>query len=181
VKRTLIPSTVTNRDDDGLPGLLGPTIRGWAPGNTLTLVSGTVYAYRIYPRRDYSIALAWFITSTASGTDDPLEIAVFNDTLGTKVATTGSTTGKLNSTGEKTATLSVSLTARTPYIVTFLATSTATVRSTNLNSSAVSSAFGTTAATLLAWNKASQTIPLSTGLSSLTQTNVVPLICLRES
>jgi hypothetical protein len=168
-------------DDDGLPGIFGPTMRGWAGGTAAALVSGTVYAYRIYPERDYTITLAYFNVSTASGTDDPCEIAVYDGTGTTKLATTGSTTGKLNSTGDKTITLSVSLAARTAYIVAFEATSTASVRMAQWNSSAVVAAFGSTVSTMLAMSKTGQSIPMPSALTSFSGANTVPLLVLRES
>lgn len=178
---SLVPNGPGN-DGHGLPGIFGPTWRGWVGGTATALVSGTVYAYRIVPNRDYTITLAAINVSTASGTDDPIEIAIFDGTGTTKLATTGSTTGKLNAgTGLKTVSLSITLLAGTPYIVAFEATSTASLRFAAMNSANTPEAFGSTVSTMLLLTKTGQSIPITAPMSSYSLVGSVPLIALRES
>lgn len=177
-RSTLAPKA--GYDETGLPGILGPTTRGWSAGGGTALVSGTTYLYRIVPARDYSIALAWYSVTTASGTDDPIEIAVLNADCTTKLGSTGVLTGQLNTTGDRTPGLTARLTAGVPYQVAIQATSTASLRFIQWNSASVAVAFGQSMAKYLAMQKAGQTLPVAAPITGAAGVGGVPLICLRE-
>jgi hypothetical protein len=168
--------------DDGLPGLFGPTCVGWAvSGSATALTSGTLYLYRVRPERTYSITKVWFNIGTASGTNDACEIAVYNSDCSSQLATTGSTPGLLNATGDKTPSLTVTLTRGNTYYVAFLAASTAALRFWTYNQTAMAGAFGSAAPLALGLTKTGQSIPLASSLTGLSLNPTGPFLVLRES
>lgn len=160
-------------------GLLGPDIPGWNFA-AAALASGTTYLYKVSPDRDYTITNAWLAVTTASGTDDALEIAVYNDDLTARLATSGSVTGKLNATGVQSVAIEAALKAGTRYTVAFKAASTASVRFAAWTTATLASAFGTSASALMLAFINGLSTPLPTSIGTPSAASQVPLLALRE-
>jgi hypothetical protein len=152
---------------------------------TLALNSARAYYLRFVPHRQMTITLAAFAVTTASGTDDPCDVAIYDSTLANRLANVGATTGKLNTTGIKTMTFAsaLTLTPATVYFVAFGATSTATLAAVNLNSNNNAGLFGTSApqAECLFLNSGYSTGLIAGPISPGGVISGAPLIALRES
>jgi hypothetical protein len=99
---------------------------GWV-GALVALVSNNYYGVRWTPQRTYSSTSIGFRVTTASGTDDACEITIHDAQTGVRLATSGSLTGRLNSTGNKTASVAYTFMAGEEYYIGFVAASTATL------------------------------------------------------
>lgn len=136
--------------DNGQAGILFPTSRGWTFGN-LTLTADRAFVARGVPSRDMQIIAVQFVVQTLANNDDAVEIAIL-DASYNKLVTTGSTTGKLNSTGNKRIALPSSqlLRAGTVYYVALAAQvqgTAAVLSGANYNQGGAQFIFGTTAGT----------------------------------
>jgi hypothetical protein len=103
--------------DEGLPGLLIPTGRGWGPVFVAS-VANRGFVVRFVPSRAMAITLAAIAVNVAAGVDDPCDVGVY-DASGHRLVSSGATSGLLNSTGLKTMTLAIGLSAMTVYYAAF--------------------------------------------------------------
>lgn len=95
---------------------------------TRSLTAARTYLVRYAPPVARSLTLVAFSVTTAAGSNDPVEIALYTPgTTLNRVATTGSTTGKLNSLGLQTVTLTYAV---DPTVVYYAALTSATVGGT---------------------------------------------------
>ncbi len=182
VKTSLGISSVGGVDDNGLPGVTAPGGgSGWFLGRQ-ALTSNKAYFSRIYPVQGHVITLVEFTVTTPSGTDDPFEIAIYDSTGTTKLATTGqvTTSGKLNAGGNKTQALSYTLVAGTAYYVAFAATSTATLACAMFDVLANATPYGQPFPKLL-FGDTTAAYPLPASLTAAGSLSFVPKIVLRES
>jgi len=118
-------STLYVDRDNGQAGMYAA-----APVATLTaaaLTSGQLYLARVAPSRVLVVTTVAFRVSTASGTNDPVDVGVFSS-AGTLLTSSGSRSSLLNSTGTKTAPISVTLLPGSVYYAYLVATSTATLQ-----------------------------------------------------
>lgn len=168
--------------DNGQAGIIAPQTPGCF--RTLVgLVSSRASIGRFVPSRNMTITTAAFTVTTFSAADDACCIGVFNAGLTTLLATTGSTTGKLNTAiGVKTIPLAVSLTAGVTYHVGFsvgVLGGAPVVEGLTLGTSLSGELFGTGATVRENGFQASAhplTAPFTPGVIS-----AVPLVALRES
>lgn len=171
----LVEGTALNVDrDNGQGGLMGPARN---MGSTTTaLVSNTLYSDRIVPSRNMLIKNINFKVMTASGTDDPVDVAILDSTL-TRLSSSGSTTGRLNSTGIKSVTIpDVMLQAGSVYYVSISGTSTASL----LFAVVIGDAFGTAAPLAEGLSKAA-TFPIGTSVAGMAVANAVPFLWIKEA
>lgn len=108
-------SAAANYDkDDGLPGVVAPT--GFLSGSQATgsLTSGRAYFVRFRPSRPLNITLVAFAVVSAASVDDPCDVGVY-DSAGTRLVSSGSVSGRLNSTGIKTVPLTITLLPQAYY------------------------------------------------------------------
>ena len=177
-----VPTTVSAGDmNEQEAGLIAPGGRGWRYDHA-ALVSNRGYVARFVPSRNYVITLVAFAIGTASGSNDPLEIAVYDSTLSTKLATTGAVSGLLNSgTGVKTTSFSISLTAGTVYYGAFASQSTATLTMANFDQALnAPRLFGTSAPQTL-FGDGSTSYPLPTPFVIGANAAIFPVLAFRES
>jgi hypothetical protein len=153
-----------------------------ANASTLALTANRAYYLRVVPSRSMAITKVAFNVTSASGTDDPCDVGIYDSTLATKIVSAGATTGKLNGAGGiQTINITANLAAGNVYYVAFAANSTATLNSVLINANNTAGLFGTSApqAEMLFLNTA---YPLAAG--PITPGGVIgnaPMIVLRES
>lgn len=107
--------------DNGQQGIAAPTAAR-ATGTTLALTANQAYYVRFVPSRPMTIVRVAFRVTTAAGTDIPVEVGIANAS-GTRLVTSGSTTGRLNSTGTKTVTITATVLTPGAVYYAFLASS----------------------------------------------------------
>ncbi len=114
------PLTLPQYDkDEGQPGLVVPTGNAWGITRA-SLVASKAYWIRFRTSRAMNIVNVKFSVTTAAASDDQCDIQIWDAACTTKLASTGLTSGKLNSTtGTKSIPLSISLTANTTYYAVF--------------------------------------------------------------
>jgi hypothetical protein len=167
--------------DNGQAGIY-PSVGGIVSVSTMVLTANRAYYARIVPSRSMAITKVAFNVTSASGTDDPLDIGLYDSTLATKLASTGATTGKLNGAGGiQTVTVAWTLAAGTVYYAAFAANSTATLNSVQINANNAAALFGASApqAEFMFLNSA---YPLAAG--PITPGGTIsnfPLLAIRES
>jgi hypothetical protein len=167
---------------NGQAGVLTPTSVGWlGAGNGVA--ANVAYGSRFVTSKAMSVVSIAFGVSTAATADDACDVAIYDSTL-TRLASAGATTGRLNTTGVKTVSLSVSLSAATVYYAAFSSGTqggtAATVRGANFADTTVTQLFGATAPNMEAWLKtASHPLP-STIVSPSSHTFPV-VLAVRES
>jgi hypothetical protein len=171
-------ATLYTDRDNGQPGMLAPADARAA--STLALTANTAYLARFVPSRKFSITMIAFAVTTASGTDDPVDVGIYDSSLA-KIVSSGATTGKLNSTGVKTVTITTTtLLPGVVYYAVIAANSTATLASSSAPSVGAASLFGSAAPQVeMASKTASYVLP--TSLSGSTAAAAVPTIAVRES
>jgi hypothetical protein len=84
--------------DLGLGGLFAPFL---AATTSQAMVAGTQYICRFAPSRDMLMSGITFRVETASGSNDNVEVALYDSAL-TRVAVSTATASKMNATGEQT-------------------------------------------------------------------------------
>jgi hypothetical protein len=72
--------------------------------STVTPTTLRAYAQRFVPTRAMAITLMAFEVTTAASVDDACDVGIYNASL-TRLGSSGATSGKLNTTGVKTCTL----------------------------------------------------------------------------
>lgn len=137
-------SIISTDRDNGQLGIVAPTARGWLGGNA-TLIANEGSIVRFIPSRDYAMTLFAFIVITAASADDACCLAIYDSAMN-RLATTGATTGKLNSAGVKTIALNYTLLAGKVYYAFFscgaVGGTAAIVQGANFNSSSAGILFG---------------------------------------
>lgn len=161
--------------DNGQAGILAPSANRFGLAAT-ALVANQAYLLRFVPSRAMAISKLAFRVTTASGTNDPVDVGIY-DAAGTRVVSSGATTSLLNSTGTKTATVATTvLTAGSVYYAALAANSAATVSF----ASGIGDGFGTAAPAAEVLTKATS-YPLPATLSALTAADAGPALWVRES
>jgi hypothetical protein len=161
----------------------------WGPATRTLSATGRTWIFRFSPARAWSITLgAWDVTAFATA-DDSVELAIYDATLGTRLATSGVTAGKLNATnGIKTVGLTYTFDPSLVYYVAWkapvaLGGTGASVNGRTCNGVSTT-LFGTTVPTALAGFIDSLSSPLPTSITAAsvnwTALNTFPLIALRE-
>lgn len=103
---------VSNHD-----GFLVPELRGSLSGTALT--ASRAYFGRFVPTETITVTGIAFVTSTAAGADDEVDVGIYDSTL-TRLVSAGATTGKLTGTGvQRVAITATTLTAGHVYYVAF--------------------------------------------------------------
>ena len=160
-----------------------------APVNSISTVNPTAnlaYLLRFVPSRNMTITKIAFAVITAAGSDDNVDVGIYNSDLSTKLVSTGDTAGLVNATtGTKTATVaSTSLVAGTIYYVAFaygtVGSTVATLASAYLATTGVSTIFGSSPPQLLQGTKTASH-PLPSSIATPTSVANSPLLALRES
>lgn len=86
-----------------------------------SLTSGRGYVSRFVPQESVSLTKIAFRVETAASTDQPLEIAIYDDASPpNRLATTGKVSGLLNATGNKTVAIAVALEKGNVYRVEYV-------------------------------------------------------------
>jgi hypothetical protein len=150
--------------------------------STAALVSGRAYLVRLCPSRDMTIGSIAFAVATASGTNDPVDVGIYDAGL-VRLVSSGAVTGKLNSTGPKTVPVaSTALTAGAVYYVALSAASTATVGTLSMANSNMVQLFGAGVPTVEMDRSSTDTIhPLTASITSSGGTSVCPLLAIIEA
>ncbi len=170
--------------ENGHAGVLAPTTKGWSNGGH-TLGANLCYIARLVSSKARTITGLKFVVSTAAGSDDACDVAIL-DATGARLASSGATTGKLNSTGIKTVTLSASqrIEADTVYYAALscgaIGSTAATVRGASFGSTDIVAIFGTGLGSLEAGNKSSSH-PIPSSIASPSQASSVPILALVEA
>lgn len=167
--------------DNGQAGIITPGSRGWSMG-TQALTANRGYLARFVPSRNMAVTKLAFVVTTNSGTDDPVDVGIYDDTM-TKIVSSGATTGKLNTNGLKTVDITTTnLVAGRVYYAAISANSTATLLCALYISGNGLRYFGTTPPTLDA-DQFAASHPLPTG--PLTPGGVgsswVPILAVRDT
>lgn len=179
----MVPNFLRDRDN-GQAGVLAPSVHGWAEGG-LALSANTAYLARFVPSRDIAVALIAFAVTTAAGADDACDVGIYDSTL-TRVVSSGATTGKLNSTGVKTVTVTTTVlkAGKTYYAAISCGTlggTAATIRGANLGSTEGGQLFGGGAGVAEGFTKGTSH-PLPAGpIATPTNTSQPPKLAVRES
>lgn len=105
--------------DNGLAGIVFPTSRGWRATSS-AITAGRLCFVRGVPSRPMKIHSITFVVTNAAGSNDACDVGILDANLNI-LATSGSTSSLLNSTGRKTAVLTsdVVLLPRTVYYAAF--------------------------------------------------------------
>jgi hypothetical protein len=165
----------------GLPGIIAPP-GNMAPTAAVALTASRAYWARFMPSEDITISSASFLVTVAAGADDACDIGIYDSTLATRIASAGATTGKLNSVGIRSVSVSASLTAGTVYYAAFsvgtFGSTGATLRGTATTADAWAQLFSNTPPGVL-WGHAAASHPLPTGPVTLAVANTaVPYLVL---
>lgn len=173
--------------DLGQPGLRVPMWNGLTMNGTVSLSSANrAYLCRFYTIRPMVIQSIAFIVTVAASLDDACDVGIYSSDAATRLVSKGSTTGLLNSTGLKVATItSTPLAGGTVYYGVFSsgtpAGTAATLFGVNLGNAAISTVFGTTPPNAELGHKDSGAFPLSGTLAPLSgTTSGPPALFLRE-
>lgn len=141
---------------------------------------------RIVPSRDINAVSLGIAVTTAAGSNDAIDLGIFDATMANKLRSTGAVTGQLNSTGFKWIALTSAYTMLAGQAY-YLAYSPGTVGSTaaqvgcvNVANNAIPSLFGSTAPSIEAAFHSVAGHPLPSSLTP-TASTVVPFIAVRES
>jgi hypothetical protein len=171
----------------GLRADIAPSDPGMFATGSRTLASATnTWLLRFSPKRAWNITLARWEVTAASGTDDSVEVAVYNSDLTSRLATSGVQNGQLNATGVKGVGLTYSFDpALVYYIALKPATTAATVTGRGPNVGTTwATLFGTTVPTALAGSISGLSSPLPTSITAASVVwvgvSLVPMIVLRE-
>lgn len=166
--------------DEGAKGMLAPLCRGWNFA-ALTLVANRAYYVRFVPSRAMLVDAIQFGVSTLAGSDDAVDVGLFNSLLN-PLATAGATTGKLiTAIGQKTVTFSGAATVQLLPRTTYYAAITCGAIGTTAGI-IVGSAWGTTVASRMRGNPVAGTVeadfmntahPLPTGATTATGVNAL--------
>jgi hypothetical protein len=145
-----------------------------------SVVSNRAYLTRFQASRN--IAQIAFAVTTAAGADDPCDVGIYDSAL-TRIASSGATTGKLNSLGMKTIPLAVTLTPGQIYYAAFAASLTGTapvvVQASYGNSSVVQMLGGTAPNTL--GHIKDTSYPLPATITSPAIASLFPLLASRDT
>lgn len=165
-----------------LPGIGAPT--GTWPGTTLGPAANRAFWCRFVPSRNMTIALIAFAVTTAATADDSCDVGIYDASLN-RIVSSGATSGKLNSIGVKTISISsTNLTAGTVYHASFAYGSVggtgAQIAAVLNNSGFYGDLFGTAVGTRIMSQKDSQ-YPLPAGPLTTLSGGVCPFLVLRES
>lgn len=99
--------------DKGYGGVVAPDFVGGMAA--VTLVANTAYWVRFRPSRNMTVTAIRYIVSTAAGSNDNVDVGIYNGTTRAKIVSAGATASKLNATGPQSISISASLTAGTAY------------------------------------------------------------------
>lgn len=95
---------------------------GLAPSSAFAITDKFLYVSRIVPVRAMTISTGVVLVTVVAGQDDACDVGLYSAT-GTRLASSGATSGKLNGLGKRVFTLSASVTLqpRTVYYSAFVA------------------------------------------------------------
>lgn len=128
---------LTDRDN-GQAGMWAPSASIVTINQSVAVTANRLYLMRVCPSRAMLVTSLGFKVTTASATDDPVDVGIFS-AAGVRLVSSGSTIGRLNSTGSKSVTVAATvLNAGQVYYVAFAANSAATL----LFASTIADAFG---------------------------------------
>jgi hypothetical protein len=181
----LTPSLRPLDRDNGQPGLIAPGYSVLGFNAVQALTAGRATVARFVPSRPMTINLIAFVVTTAAGADDACDVGIY-DASYSRIVSAGATTGKLNSTGVKTITISpTTLVAGTVYyaafsVVTPFGGTAASLVMTTTSSGSMFDLFGTTAG-LREVTFQSAAHPLAATFTSGGNVSAVPILALRES
>lgn len=99
--------------DRGYGGVVAPDFVGGMAA--VTLSANVAYWVRFRASRAMTVTAIRFIVSTAAGSNDNVDVGIYNGTTRAKIVSAGATAGKLNATGPQSVAISTSLTAGTAY------------------------------------------------------------------
>lgn len=171
----LTTATLQVDRDNGQPGMIAPGTP-LSTLSTVALTSGRACLARFVPSRTMYITKLAFRVQTASGTDDPCDVGIY-DASGTRLVSSGAKTSFLNTTGTKSITITTTkLTAGVPYYAAFSATSRASLS----HATVIGDGFGA-GAPALELQKKDASYPLPTSLTGLGGSDSGPVIFVRES
>lgn len=187
---TILDSAEAISVSAGLRGEIVPQTHPavWGPASRTLASAGRTWVMRWCPERPWDITLAAWDVTVAASVDDNTEVAIYNAALSSRLATTGVLTGKLNGTGIKTGTLTISVDPTLVYYVAWkapvaLGGTGATVNGRTCNGISTT-LFGTTVPTALAGFIDGLSSPLPTSITAgsvnWTALNTFPLLALRE-
>lgn len=145
---------------------------------TASSTSGRFYGARFQPSRDMHIKSATFRVTVTATTNDPVEVVIL-DSTGARIATSGSVSSLVNSTGTKVIALPSVLVKGQNYYACLLTVSTGTAASLR-RVTIFGDAFGTAFPQAETWYMSGQTIPVGASVTGVTSTDSVPLLVLRE-
>lgn len=167
--------------DNGQAGMYA-TPGGADTVGTQALVANQAYFSRFVPSRDMTIDTMVFSVSSASGTNDPCDVGIYDSTLGTRIVSSGATSDKLNAgSGRKEVGISATtLAAGTVYYAAFAANSTATIVTSTMGTANAVGLFGTGAGTAEYLIKTSSYV-LPTSIATPTANAVGVLLALLEA
>jgi hypothetical protein len=166
-------SKTLNALGGGQNGLIAPQNRV-STANT-ALVSNSAYGARFTAPRTLTINSISFRVATASGTNDNVDVGIYDD-AGNRLVSSGAVASKLNSTGTKNVPITATkLTVGKDYYAVISAPSTATL----VFAATIGDAFGTTMGLSESWVK-STAHPLPATISTVTNTDSAPLLFLLE-
>lgn len=160
--------------DNAQQGMLAPSCP-WITTSTTALTANRAYLVRVAPSRDMFIRSIAFRVTTASGTDDPCDVGVY-DATGARLASSGSVTGQLNVTGTRSVTVGpVALTAGSVYYVAIAANSTAALQRATVLADAYGTAMPAVESCYL-----SSAFPLPSSIAAPTFSDAAPILVVRE-
>ena len=166
----------------GLPGILVPQHSNFAGSITALGVTAANQGrlFRFVLSEPLALALVAFEVTTLDATDPDIDVAIYDATLTTRIASTGPTAGKATSTGVKSMALTANLAAGVAYWAG-LSCETTTAQFRGIASNSVALLLGNTVTTSVAasssgvgtWPASSPTVTFGSGL--------MPLLALRSS
>lgn len=156
-------------DSTQFNGALAPP-QGPMGATTGAVAASSVYFVRFVPTRSFTASKITFAVSVAAGSNDNVDVGILDFTLSTVLASSGSTAGKLNATGNQTVsfTSTVTLVAGTVYYAAIgigtIGTTAAQLVTMNLGLNTTPFFFGNSAPAVLAGRSAS-TFPIATPIT----------------
>ena len=170
-----------NDRDNGQAGIMAPTAQILSESSAAA-TSGRVYIARFVPSRDMTIRSIAFEVTSASATNDPVEVGILNATATEKLGSSGSVSGILNSgNGVKSVNMAspIELESGTVYYAFWLTTSSGTAASIR-RANVFADLFGSGVGVAESMGATSKTIPLATPVTGLVQNDTTPFLGLKE-
>lgn len=165
--------------DNGQAGIIAPSTPLVLSSADAVMTSGRVYVSRFVPSRAMTARALAYRVAVVAANDDPVEVGILSST-GVVLVSSGSVTGRLNSTGLKTITLAdTNLTAGQTYYAFWLTVAAGTVASIR-RVTVEPDAFGTGLGVCEAGGATGKTIPLASPLTGFGSNGTVPMMVIRE-